>query len=93
MTSKWLDKHPKFTIIKETIPITWCKQWIKDTDLARFAEDTDFHSFGEKLEDFLKKANLRQTTHILQLSEDSMKFQKMTGQPKDPWLATWPSHV
>ena len=51
--------HLKFTIIKETIPITWCKQWIKDTDLAKFAEDTDFHSFGEKLEDFLKKAKGR----------------------------------
>ena len=75
-------------------------------DLAMFAEDTDSHLFGKELEDSLKKAKGRHyslqalkpktTTHmnmLLQLSENSrLKLQKMTGQPKDPWLATRVPH-
>ena len=62
-------------------------------DLAKFAEDTDFHLFGEELEDSLKKAKGRHYSlqplkpnplSMVQLSESSMKPQKMTGQPKDP---------
>ena len=71
-------------------------------DLAKFAEDTDPQLLGEELEDSLKKSKRRhyslqalnpKTNYpILQLSEDSMKFQKTTGQPKDPWLATRTPH-
>ena len=71
-------------------------------DLAKFAEDTDPHLIGEELEDSSKSPKediivcrnliLRQTTRILQLSENCMKFQKTTGQPKDPWLATRAPH-
>ena len=67
-------------------------------DLAKFAEDTDPQLLGEQLEDSLKKSKRRhyslqalnpKTNYpILQLSKDSMKFQKATGQPKDLWLAT-----
>ena len=70
-------------------------------DLAKFAEDTDSHLFGEELEDSLKRpkegiivcrhSSLRQTTRML-LSENSRKLQKTTGQPKDPWLATRAPH-
>ena len=38
-----------------------------------------------------RHSNLRQTTNMV-LSENSRKFQKMTGQPKDPWLATRAPH-
>ena len=71
-------------------------------DLAKFAEDTDPQLLGEQLEDSLKKSKRRhyslqalnpKTNYpILQLSKDSMKFQKTTGQPKDPWLATRAPH-
>ena len=71
-------------------------------DLTKFAEDTDPHLIGEELEDSSKSPKediivcrnliLRQTTRILQLSENRMKFQKTTGQPKDPWLATRAPH-
>ena len=71
-------------------------------DLAKFAEDTDSHLIGEELEDSLKGPKediivcrhsiIRQTTSIHQLSENSMKFQKMTGQPKNPWLVTRAPH-
>ena len=65
-------------------------------DLAKFAEDTDSHLFGEELENSLKRPkediivcrHLRQTTRMLQLSKHSMKLQKTTGQPKDLWLVT-----
>ena len=67
-------------------------------NLAKFAEDTDPHLIGEELEDSLKKSKRRhyglqalnpKTNYpILQLSENSIKFQKTTGKPKDPWLAT-----
>ena len=66
-------------------------------DLAKFAEDTDPQLIGEELEDSLKKSkrrhySLQALNPILQLSENSMKFQKTTGQPKGPWLATTASH-
>ena len=71
-------------------------------DMAKFAEDTDSHLIEEELEDSLKilkediivcrHSILRQTTRILQLSENSMKFQKTAGQPKDLWLATRAPH-
>ena len=71
-------------------------------DLAKFAEDTDPQLIGEELEDSLKKSERRHYSlqalnpkanyPILQLSENSMKFQKTTGQPKDPWLATRAPH-
>ena len=70
-------------------------------DLSKFAEDTDSHLFGEKLEDSLKKAKERHYSLqalkpkpplMLQLSESSMRPQKTTGQPKDPWLATRAPH-
>ena len=70
--------------------------------MAKFAEDTDSHLIEEELEDSLKilkediivcrHSILRQTTRILQLSENSMKFQKTAGQPKDLWLATRAPH-
>ena len=71
-------------------------------DLAKFAEDTDPHLIGEELDDSVKKSKRRhyslhalspRTNYlILQLSKNSMKFQKTTGQPKDPWLATRAPH-
>ena len=71
-------------------------------DLAKFAEDTDPHINGDELEDTLKKSKRRhyslqalnpKTNYpILQLSKNSMKFQKTTDQPKDPWLATRAPH-
>ena len=71
-------------------------------DLAKFAEDTDPQLIGEELEDSLKKSKRRHYSlqalnpkanyPILQLCENSMKFQKTTGQPKDPWLATRAPH-
>ena len=67
-------------------------------DLAKFAEDIDSHLFGEGLEDSLKK-NIIVSRHsnqnpppMLQLGESSMKPQKATGRPKDPWLATRTPH-
>ena len=63
-------------------------------DLAQFAEDTDPHLIGEGLEDSFKKykrkhyslqaLNPKTNYSILQLGENFMKFQKTTGQPKDP---------
>ena len=71
-------------------------------DLAKFAEDTDPHLIVEELEEFLESLKedfivfrnsiLRQTTGILQLSENCIKFKKTTGQPKYPWLATRTLH-
>ena len=71
-------------------------------DLAKFAEDTDPHIIGDEFEDILKKSKRRhyslqalnpKTNYpILQQCENSMKFQKTTGQPKDPWLATRAPH-
>ena len=71
-------------------------------DLTKFPEDTNLHLLKEESEDSLKRpkedilvcrhSNLRQTNHMLQLRENSMKLQKMTGQSKDPWLATRASH-
>ena len=70
-------------------------------DLARFAEDTNCHLFGEELEDSLKrpKEGIIVCRHsnqsprpMLQLSDSSIKLQKTTGQPKDPWLATRALH-
>ena len=59
-------------------------------NLAKFAEDNDFHLIGEELEDSLKNSKgrlivcrqpiLMKTTRILQLSKNSMKFQK-NGRP------------
>ena len=67
-------------------------------DLAQFAEDTNSHLCGEELVDSLKKVKgrhyslqaLKPNTNfpMLQLSQNSMKLQKMTSQPKDPWMAT-----
>ena len=86
-------------LIRKKIILSGVSSEFKDLD--KFAEDTDSHVFGDELEDSLKKAkgahyslqalNLRQTTRML-LSENSMKLQKTTGQPKDPWLATRESH-
>ena len=63
-------------------------------DLAKFAEDTDPHLIGEELEysskspkeDIIvcKNLILRQTTRILQLSENCMKFQKDDRPTKKP---------
>ena len=71
-------------------------------DLAKFAEDTDPHLIVEELEEFLESLKedfivfrnsiLRQTTGVLQLSENCIKFKKTTGQPKYPWLATRALH-
>ena len=62
-------------------------------DLAKFAEDTDSHLFWEELEDSLKKAKGRHySLQALKRKESSMKPQKTTGQPKDPWLATRAPH-
>ena len=87
----------KFTTNKEKILLSGVYK-----DLTKFAEDTDSHLIGEELEDSLKGPKediivsrhsiIRQTTSIHQLSENSMKFQKMTGQPKNPWLVTRAPH-
>ena len=71
-------------------------------DLTKFAEETDPHLIGEELEDSFKKykrrhyslqaLNPKTNYSILQLGENFMKFQKTTGQPKDPWLATRAPH-
>ena len=71
-------------------------------DLTKFAEDTDPQLIEEEPEDSVKKSKRRhyslqalnpKTNYpILQLSENSMKFQKTTGQPKDPWLVTRAPH-
>ena len=71
-------------------------------DLTKFAEDTDPQLIEEEPEDSVKKPKRRhyslqalnpKTNYpILQLSENSMKFQKTTGQPKDPWLVTRAPH-
>ena len=71
-------------------------------DLAKFAEDTDPHLIGEELDDSVKKSkrihyslqalNPKTNYSILQLNKNSMKFQKATGPPKDPWLATRTPH-
>ena len=70
-------------------------------DLAKFAEDTNSHLFGEELEDFLKRPkegiivcrhSNQSPPSMLQLSDSSIKPQKTTGQPKDPWLATRALH-
>ena len=67
-------------------------------DLAKFAKDTDPQLIGEELEGSFKKSkrrhySLQALNHkanypILQLSGNSMKFQKTASQPKDPWLAS-----
>ena len=71
-------------------------------DLVKFVEDIGSHLFAEELEDSLKSgkegvavfrhSNLKQTICMLQLSENSMKFQKTGGQPKDRWLSTRAPH-
>ena len=70
-------------------------------DLAKFAEDTDSYLFGEESEDFLKKAKGRyyrlqalkpKTNYPHASKRSSMKLQKTTGQPKDPWLSTRVPH-
>ena len=75
-------------------------------DLAKFAEDTDSHLFGEELEDPLRKAKGRHYSlqalkpktnyphaHASSTKQNSrLKLQKMTGQLKDPWLATRVPH-
>ena len=71
---------------------------IEYKDLTKFAEETDPHLIGEALEDSFKKykrrhyslqaLNPKTNYSILQLGENFMKFQKTTGQPKHPWLAT-----
>ena len=66
-------------------------------DLTKFAEDTNSHLFREELENSLKKTkeshysfhalkSKKNYSHasMLQLSENSMKLQKTTGQPKEP---------
>ena len=62
-------------------------------DVAKFAEDIDSHLFGEEFEDSLKKAKGRHySLQALKPKESSMKPQKTTGQPKDPWLTTRTPH-